>query len=113
MKILIGLAAISISLAACDSTTHTGVAQADAPAWMAVVDKTLVSGDRSVTLNSDGTVIGTGIDGLWQERDGKFCRTLTLPVAAAGTQCQNVMIDGDTISFENNNGSLSTWTIPS
>lgn len=98
----------AFGLAACDTAPTPS---ADAPEWLSIVDKTLVSGDTTVVLGSDGTISGSGIEGVWEERDGKYCRTLTKPERFAGTECQVATVDGDQITFDNLQGRTSTWTI--
>lgn len=102
-----------LSLAACDSTTTGGTAtqSAAAPAWLSIVDKTLVNGDTTVVLQSSGAVVGSGIEGVWEERDGKYCRTLTKPEQFAGTECQVVILNGNEVTFDNQQGRTSTWIV--
>lgn len=87
------------------------VAQSASPAWLSIVGKTLVNGKTEVTLKRNGSLVGTGIKGAWQERNGKYCRTLTKPKKFAGTECQVVSLNGDQVTFDNQNGRTSTWTI--
>jgi len=112
MKRFALIAAIGFSLAACETTTDSSATQsATAPAWLSVVGKTLVNGETTVVLNRNGTLVGTGIEGVWEERDGKYCRTLTKPERLAGTECQVATVNGNEISFDNQKGRTSTWVI--
>ena len=44
------------------------------------------------------------IDGAWEIRQGKFCRTITAPAQMIGTECQNISIDGDTATLTGRDG---------
>lgn len=103
----------ALSLAACETTTSGGAEtqSASAPAWLSIVDKTLISGDVTVVLQSNGAVVGSGIEGVWEERDGKYCRTLTKPERFAGTECQVVTLNGSEVTFDNQQGRISTWVV--
>ncbi len=83
----------------------------DAPAWLSIVGKPLTNGDTTVTIGADGTVTGGGFEGVWEERDGKYCRTLTQPAQYAGTECQTVVLNGDQVTFESPQGHSVTWTV--
>lgn len=79
--------------------------------WLSIVGKKLENGDLTVVLKSNGKVKGSGIEGVWEERDGKYCRTLTKPKKFAGTECQTVTLKGNEVTFVNPNGRKSTWTV--
>ncbi|RVT83941.1 hypothetical protein DXV76_09510 [Rhodobacteraceae bacterium CCMM004] len=101
-----------VSLAGCQASTGgETVRQSMSAPWLSIVDKTLVSGESRVVVKSDGTVVGTGIRGTWEERDGRYCRTLTEPARFAGTECQVVTLNGNQVSFDNQMGRVSTWTV--
>ena len=111
LKKLVPLILAGVVLAGCQTTTGGSATQASAPAWMSIVGKTLVNGDTKVVLNNDGSIVGDGIAGTWNEQDGKYCRTLTEPERFAGTECQVVSLDGNQVTFDNQKGRTSTWTI--
>ncbi len=79
--------------------------------WLSIVGKKLENGDLTVVLKSNGKVKGSGIEGVWEERDGNYCRTLTKPKKFAGTECQTVTLKGSEVTFVNPNGRESTWTV--
>ena len=100
---------LALATAACDAPAP--IAAPAGPAWLSIVDRPLTRGDTTVTLHADGRVIGDGIEGVWEERDGKYCRTLTRPEAIAGTECQSVSLEGDSVTFDNGAGRSSTWVV--
>ncbi|MDR9393564.1 hypothetical protein [Roseovarius sp. SYSU LYC5161] len=70
----------------------------------------------TVTLGEDGSVSGTtqngeAIIGLWEVRDGRYCRTLTAPKSLAGSGCQDVEFDGNKAIFTKDDGTSSTFVI--
>ncbi|MEM1076067.1 MAG: hypothetical protein AAF665_20000 [Pseudomonadota bacterium] len=74
-------------------------------------------GDR-VTFAKNGRLtgmVGPNQDiellGAWTIRDGRYCRTLQKPQAAAGTKCQDITVNGDgTVTIDGTNGPI-VWTI--
>lgn len=101
-----------LSLAACETTSGvTATQSAVAPAWLSIIDKTIVSGDTNLVLGSNGALVGDGVEGVWEERDGKFCRTLSKPERLAGTECQVVTLSGNEVTFESPSGRTSTWVV--
>ena len=116
MKHFVLAVVAGLSLTACQTTTSDTAGQgAAAPAWLSLVGRNLVSVDDTavtVVLRSDGTMGGSeNIEGSWQERGGKFCRTVTKPARFAGTECQNVTLSGNRATFRSPSGRTSTWTI--
>ncbi|MHA6326875.1 hypothetical protein [Roseivivax sp. CAU 1753] len=111
MKNVIALAMIGFSLLGCETTTGGGTPQGASSAWLSVVGRELVNDTQSILLNADGTVVGTGISGTWEEQRGLFCRTLTQPESLAGTECQVVTLVGDQITFDDQKGRVTTWTV--
>ncbi len=106
----IALVAAAGLLAACGGTTSAPPAPSD-PVTQALVGKTLTSGNAKITLQEYNKMVGVGgpfgavpIDGAWEIRDGQFCRTLTAPPQLAGTECQDVVIEGDTVTFTTSRG---------
>ena len=79
--------------------------------------KTLVSEDGwFITLGQNGRLMGEEADGselagVWEERDGQFCRTLTLPESFAGTACNDFVIEGDQVTVLRADGSVDVLTI--
>ena len=121
--------ALLLATAACQTTaTDPALAAAPAPAATAasaqataqiqgqLAGKTLTNADSTLALTKDGALIGKSksgavIRGTWEAKDGKFCRTLTEPAAAAGTECQNVTIQGDQLTLVRANGQVVTYTL--
>ncbi|MCK0138840.1 glycoside hydrolase family 43 C-terminal domain-containing protein [Aliiroseovarius sp. F47248L] len=74
--------------------------------------RTLTNKDADVTLHADGRLSGSGgVDGTWEVRDGKYCRTISKPDKWKGTECQVVTTAGDQITFTSPSGRTSTWTM--
>ncbi|MGA9434656.1 MAG: hypothetical protein WBV62_10525 [Roseobacter sp.] len=46
-------------------------------------------------------------DGAWEIRNGKCCCTLTTPAQLAGTECQDITIDGETATIVGRNGPVN------
>ena len=112
MKSLTILTIPALTILAACATSSADVDPLIAP----IVDKTLTNSENGMTvvLGSDGSVKGGNgdvtIEGAYEMRDGKYCRTLTLPESFAGTECQNVTITEDSVEFESPSGRRSTWT---
>ncbi len=102
MKSLLIASAAALTLAACQTTS---------PLQTAVSGKTLVGERNSITVNEDGTLVGNGFRGTWEVRGDRWCRTITQPAQMAGTACQNVVLDGDQITFIRASGTEITFTI--
>ena len=105
---LIGLTIVALS--ACQTPTASN---GEAPEWLILVGQPLTSVENPnlvVTLNQDRTVSGSGIEGVWEERNGQYCRTITAPAQLAGTECQSVTVNGSQVTFDNRSGRTSTWS---
>jgi hypothetical protein len=108
------IAATLCSLAGCMQTAPTDEM---GPIAARLSGTTLVSEQGwTFNLGADGQLSGSEADGrpiagVWAERDGKFCRTLTLPEAWAGTACQEVEFDGDQVAFVRADGSRAVLTV--
>ncbi len=96
----------------------TGPAAAnDADLSAALAGKTLTSGKAVIKVRKNGRLTGTvgkngdvKLDGAWAIRNGQWCRTIKEPKSAAGTECQNMALDGNTLSITTNRGT-QTWTV--
>ena len=92
----------------------TGQAEMD-PITRALAGNSLVLGDSIVNVNADGTLDGTTpngeLRGAWAVRDGRWCRTITLPETNAGTQCQEVELGEGEATLTAADGRASTWQI--
>lgn len=110
MKHLLKAIPAVLLLAGCDMAPRASVTQSDEPEWLQNVGKPLTRGDMTVTLNPDGTITGSGFEGTWEERDGKYCRTLTKPERLAGTECQTVTVNGNEVTIVSESGTSTTWT---
>ncbi|MGH1356991.1 MAG: hypothetical protein ACRBBS_18225 [Thalassovita sp.] len=64
-----------------------------------------------IKINADGTMVGKGVKGTWKIKGRKWCRTLTEPKQFAGSECQKVDLDGNTITFYSKSGRTNTYTI--
>lgn len=89
------------------------------PITAAISGKRLVAprGDF-IDVGADGRVTGMigpdqslALSGVWEIRDGQWCRTLTEPASFAGTACQDATLNGDgTITIVGTNATI-IWTI--
>ncbi|NYS26471.1 hypothetical protein HUK65_15910 [Rhodobacteraceae bacterium 2376] len=113
-KRLFLIAAMAISLSACEQTVH---AASDDALTQAVVGRTLTQGPNALTVNPDGTLTGqVGQDGMeaqgtWAVRNGQWCRTFTTPQHLVGTACQDFELVNGTITFITPQGPSAPWTI--
>ena len=112
-KLSIVLVSSAVLLAACGYRTPTPTAPQD-PITQALVGKTLTSPGSKIQLQEFNKMVGTAgpngneiIDGAWEIRNGEFCRTLTSPAQLAGTECQDITIDGDTATIVGRNGPVT------
>jgi len=104
MKLYIYLATFGLALSLCQAVA--------ASEWKtAIVGKELSNGKVSVTLNPNGKLDSDAIAGKWWEEVGKYCREVTKPKKAAGTECQVVTVRGNKVTFESPSGRKSTWEI--
>lgn len=71
---------------------------------------TLSNGNAEININADGTLDGGPVSGTWEIADGQFCRTLTAPAQAAGSECQTVVVNGNTLTFTSPTGRTVEWT---
>lgn len=109
MKYATIIAATSAALLVACGQSEPEVA-AD-PITQALVGKTLTSGAAVIQLQEFNKMVGRAgpngdvlLDGAWEIREGQFCRTLTQPPQLAGTECQDVTLDGDTVTFATSRG---------
>jgi hypothetical protein len=108
-----GIAVFSASLllAGCGNSIPDPAPMPLDPLTQQLVGKTLTNESTKVQLQEFNKLSGrTGpnsdivIDGAWQVRRGQFCRTITAPEQIAGTECQDVVIDGQTATFKTSRG---------
>lgn len=68
--------------------------------------------EGNLTINANGTVTGdfegAATNLVWTEEGGLFCREGTIGTNAVPNKCQNIVIDGNQVSFFNRDGSLSS-----
>lgn len=78
----------------------------------ALAGKTLTNetGAR-ITFGKDGTLSGTGLNGVWWVSDDQVCRTLVAPERMAGTTCQKVALTEDRVTFLNRHGRSLSYRI--
>lgn len=110
MRKFVVMSCVALGLAACEVPTETPL-PTTSPAWLAIVDRELVRPGVTAMIRSDGTITGTGIEGVWAEREGYFCRTLTLPTQNAGAGCLTIRVEGDQVTFDTQGAGSSTWTL--
>lgn len=80
------------------------------PLLDAISGRTLVNSERTVTLNADGTLTGTDLNGTWYVEGGQFCRTLeTGPDTFGPSECQHVIADGNAITFYSPTGRTASY----
>jgi hypothetical protein len=111
-KLFIGLAAAGSLLAACDTMAPTPASSgAQDPITAALVNKTLRSTNTTLRTNEGNRLRGLSgpsgtipISGAWEIRNGQFCRTLTDPPQMAGTECNDITIDGETATISGPRG---------
>lgn len=112
------IAFVAVFAAACAPTTSQPVDPLVAP----FVGKTLSNTGNDITFNADGTINGTAgpdrdinVSGVWEVRNGRFCRTITepatLPEGIPATECQEVVVDGNQVTFTSPTGRTSQLTI--
>ena len=111
MKQIAALALLCLGLAACQTASDGSGSESQAPQWLSIIGKPLSNGSATVTLNQDGTITGSGLEGVWEERNGQYCRTLTKPAQAAGSKCQTIRVSGDQVTFVDQSGETTTWTM--
>lgn len=75
-----------------------------------VADKRLVQGETWVKILKDGTVEGKGpeagtISGSWEWKEQYYCRDLVIDDVPLPHDCQEVVLEGDTVSFRHRDGS--------
>lgn len=100
-------------LAGCvDSTAPADTAMATDPLYTALAGQSFSRGDFTITFNTNGRLTGENpsVVGRWEIKDGQFCRTITEPAQIAGSECQNVTIDGDSYTFSGSSGDR-TYTL--
>lgn len=109
---------LSIVLVACGSLlTACGDRYSDPapmpldPISQQLVGKKLTSTGMILQLQEGNSMVGSAgpngdvkIDGAWQIREGQFCRTITAPTQMAGTECQDISIDGETATLMGRDG---------
>ncbi|WP_424969923.1 hypothetical protein [Dinoroseobacter sp. S76] len=102
---------IALGVAACDTPAPDTAMMGD-PLKDALAGKTLMNVDNPDTLltfGADGSLSGA-VTGTWSVENGQFCRTLTEPASVAGSLCQDVVIDGDVLTFLAGTNGDSSWT---
>lgn len=113
MKVCAGFAVLSIALAGCAETTSSSQVGL---VTQNLSGKTGTSGDATVTWHADGTMTGPMPNGeefygVWEERNGQFCRTNIRPERLAATGCLDVEFEGDRATFTREDGSTITWVL--
>ena len=107
-------AAAGLALSACGDMTG-GQPEMD-PITRAISGQTLTRGDNTIMIMPNGAMRGTTpageLLGVWEVRDGQWCRTISAPENVAGTACQGVELGDGEITFLEGDGSPgNTWQI--
>ncbi|MEM6610189.1 MAG: hypothetical protein AAF689_16615 [Pseudomonadota bacterium] len=88
------------------------VGAAHAQSFSDVLGRTLTNEQGSVVIQSNGTLSGTlggqTLRGTWDVVDGLFCRQGSLGTQTIERACQTVRMGGNTISFVNSDGQVSS-----
>lgn len=85
-------------------TAGAGISQAEGLQDM-LSGKTLTSprGKTVYVLGSDGSLSGTiakkAVIGMWDIRDGQWCRSISEPAVHAGDACRTVAVDGQNVTL--------------
>ncbi|MEP1354484.1 MAG: hypothetical protein ABJX32_16585 [Tateyamaria sp.] len=110
-KLSIVLFASTAMLAACGDGYSDPASIPLDPISQQLVGKRLVSTGMTLHLQEGNRMAGragpsgdVNIDGAWQIREGKFCRTISEPVQMVGTECQDISIDGETATLVGRDG---------
>lgn len=81
------------------------------PITDALAGKTLVAPGQEITAQPDGRLTGkvgknldVDLEGTWEIKDGKWCRTLSKPKGAAGSACQDLSIGDGTVTIVGTRG---------
>ncbi|WP_424940021.1 hypothetical protein [Aliiroseovarius sp. S253] len=116
MRVLILASCAVFALTACQMTSSgstSAMKMQDSPqSGYPLAGKTLAYKDLRFTSHKDGRLTGNdGTMGTWEHRDGKYCRTISVPEKWKGTQCQDYEIVGDQVTITREDGSQITYTI--
>ena len=111
MKRFAQITVLGLVLAGCQTTTNASAPMNDGILKAALSGKTLVRGDTSIALNSDGSMVSDAVEGTWYVSGGKFCRTIVKPANYAGHECQGVVFEGDQVTFNSPSGRSNTYTL--
>lgn len=110
-KLSIALIASVTMLAACGDRYSEPAAMPLDPISQQLVGKRLTSTGMTLQLQEGNRMAGRAgpskdirIDGAWQIREGKFCRTITEPAQMIGTECQDISIEGETATLSGRDG---------
>lgn len=107
----IALVACCSLLAACGDRYSDPAPMPLDPISQQLVGKKLTSTGMVLQLQEFNKMAGRAgpngdvlIDGAWEIRQGKFCRTITAPAQMIGTECQDISIEGDTATLVGRDG---------
>lgn len=106
------LIASAVVLSACGGSNSAPPPAPSDPITQQLVGKVLQGTDLTLRLQEGNRLAGSAgsgtatvpIDGAWEIRDGRFCRTLSAPSQLAGTECQDIVIEGETATLQTRNG---------
>lgn len=107
----IALVACCALLAACGDRSSGPAPMPLDPVSQQLVGKKLTSTGMVLQLQEGNRMVGSAgpsgnvkIDGAWEIREGRFCRTISAPAQMAGTECEDISIDGDTATLVGRDG---------
>ena len=110
-KLSIIFAASAALLTACGDRTPAPAPMPLDPISQQLVGKRLSSTGMILQLQEGNRMAGRAgpsgdvlIDGAWQIREGRFCRTITAPSQMAGTECGDISVDGNTATIAGRDG---------
>lgn len=109
-RVLLPLLALGACVTTALPVSHGPITTADA-FRATVAGKTVANADTTVTIQRNGTLSGstkgTEISGVWEFRDGQWCRTITAPAPSA-EDCQLWRIDGNLVTIQRDSGKGET-----
>ena len=111
-QIAAALFASAVVLSACGGGSPEPAPMPADPITQQLVGKTLTGTGLKMQLQEGNRMVGRAgvgtstvpIDGAWEIREGRFCRTLSAPSQLAGTECQDISIEGETATIAGRNG---------
>lgn len=105
-------------LAACDAGSEVAApvpatAGSDAEITQRLSGNRITVNNMILEIGPDGSLVGTlagggPIAGSWSIQNGQWCRTFVEPSSSAGTECQDLVVEEETMTVTTANGP-QTW----